>query len=71
MRLTPINRAEAIFVPFFDESISDLAKWSGDAPGANGFRLIQDWSVSHRRVRQHGKSGVLRVDVRLNFTSAA
>lgn len=44
MRLIPINSAEAIFEPFFDGSINDLAEWTIDAPGATGINHIQSWA---------------------------
>jgi hypothetical protein len=34
MRLTPINSAEAVFAPSFDERLGELASRSGAAPGA-------------------------------------
>ena len=44
MRLTPINSAEAVFAPFFDERLAELAQWTADAPGALGLKLTQSWA---------------------------
>ncbi len=44
MRLIPINSAEAIFEPFFDGAINDLAQWTIDAPGATGINHTQSWA---------------------------
>jgi len=44
MRLIPINTAEAIFEPFFDGNINDLAHWTIDAPGAAGISHVQSWA---------------------------
>ncbi len=44
MRITPINSAEAVFEPFFDERISELSLWTVDAPDALGHRLSQNWA---------------------------
>lgn len=44
MRLTPINSAEAVFAPFFDERLGELAGWTADAPGALGHKLTQSWA---------------------------
>ena len=41
MRLISINSAEAIFEPFFDGAINDLALWTIDAPGATGLNHTQ------------------------------
>ncbi len=34
MRTVPINSAEAVFAPFFDERLGELSPWTADAPGA-------------------------------------
>ncbi|MFM1852488.1 MAG: hypothetical protein RIS54_2172 [Verrucomicrobiota bacterium] len=44
MRITPINSAEAVFEPFFDERISQLDQWSHDTPGAAGVKLTPSWA---------------------------
>lgn len=44
MQLTPINSAEAVFEPFFDERIRELAHWTADAPGALGHKLTPSWA---------------------------
>ncbi|MDB6126142.1 MAG: hypothetical protein JWM35_38 [Verrucomicrobia bacterium] len=44
MRITPINSAEAVFAPFFDERLGELAQWTADAPGAVGHQLTQSWA---------------------------
>lgn len=44
MRITPINSAEAVFEPFFDERISELDQWSSDTPGAVGVKLTPSWA---------------------------
>ncbi len=44
MRLTPINSAEAVFAPFFDECLAELPRWTADAPGALGLKLTQSWA---------------------------
>jgi hypothetical protein len=44
MRLTPINSAEAVFAPFFDERLGELPQWTADAPGALGLKLTQSWA---------------------------
>ncbi len=46
MRVTPINSAEAVFEPFFDEHLSELAAWTVDAPGAAGLRLTRGWAFT-------------------------
>ena len=44
MRVIPINSAEAVFAPFFDERLGELATWTADAPGATGHKLTQSWA---------------------------
>jgi hypothetical protein len=44
MRTVPINSAEAVFAPFFDERLGELATWNADAPGALGHKLTQSWA---------------------------
>ncbi len=44
MRLLPINSAEAIFEPFFDPDITELAAWTIGAPGAEGISHRQGWA---------------------------
>ncbi len=44
MRLNPINSAEAVFAPFFDERLGELPTWTADAPGTRGHRLTQSWA---------------------------
>jgi hypothetical protein len=44
MRITPINSAEAVFEPFFDERLSEIEQWTSDAPGATGLRLTPSWA---------------------------
>ncbi|MEZ5277346.1 MAG: heparinase II/III family protein [Opitutaceae bacterium] len=44
MHITPINSAEAVFAPFFDENLGELSHWTCDAPGAVGLRLTQSWA---------------------------
>ena len=44
MRLTPINSAEAVFSPFFDDRLGELPTWTTDAPGAKGLKLTQSWA---------------------------
>ena len=44
MRLTPINSAEAVFAPFFDERLGELAQWTADTPGALGLKITQSWA---------------------------
>lgn len=44
MRLTPINSAEAVFAPFFDQRLDELPTWTCDAPGAKGHKLTQSWA---------------------------
>lgn len=44
MRITPINSAEAVFEPFFDERLSELDQWSSATPGAVGVKLTQSWA---------------------------
>ena len=44
MRLTPINSAEAVFEPFFDEHLSEIRHWTVDAPGATGVSQIRGWA---------------------------
>jgi hypothetical protein len=45
MRLTPINSAEAVFAPFFDERLGELTTWTADAPGTLGHKLTQSWAM--------------------------
>jgi len=44
MRVTPINSAEAVFEPFFDENLSEFAAWQLDAPGATGVSQVRGWA---------------------------
>ena len=44
MRVTPINSAEAVFAPFFDERLGELPTWTADAPGTRGYKLTQSWA---------------------------
>ena len=44
MRLTPINTAEAVFEPFFDERISQISAWDATSPGVRGSKLTQSWA---------------------------
>ncbi|MCB1103195.1 MAG: heparinase II/III family protein [Cephaloticoccus sp.] len=44
MRITPINSAEAVFEPFFDERLSELDQWSSATPGAVGVKLTPSWA---------------------------
>jgi hypothetical protein len=44
MRVTPINSAEAVIAPFFDEKLGELSTWAADAPGATGHKLTQSWA---------------------------
>jgi len=44
MPLTPINSAEAVFEPFFDERISQLPAWDSTSPGVRGSKLTQSWA---------------------------
>ncbi|HNC25078.1 MAG TPA: hypothetical protein PLU52_12815, partial [Opitutaceae bacterium] len=46
MRVTPINSAEAVFEPFFDERLNELEHWTVDAPGAAGLRLTPSWAFT-------------------------
>ena len=46
MRVTPINSAEAVFEPFFDERLNELEHWTADAPGAAGLRLTPSWAFT-------------------------
>jgi hypothetical protein len=41
---TPINSAEAIFEPFFDEHLSEEEHWNFDTPGASGVSRVRGWS---------------------------
>ena len=49
MRLISINRVEAVFAPFIDERLGELAGWTAEALGALGLE----------------RTGTLRVEVRL------
>jgi hypothetical protein len=44
MRPTPINSAEAVIAPFFDERLEELPRWQTDTPGVTGLRLTQGWA---------------------------
>lgn len=44
MRVTPINSAEAVFEPFFDEHLSEFSAWKIDAPGAKGVSQVRGWA---------------------------
>jgi len=44
MRVTPINSAEAVFEPFFDENLSEFDAWQHDAPGAAGASRVRGWA---------------------------
>jgi len=41
--LTPINEAEAVIEPFWDERLSGLQLWSIDQGRAHGLRVFQNW----------------------------
>jgi len=69
-RVVPINTAEAIFAPFWDPKLEELARWDvapGDAPGA----VKQAWSWVELQWKKKGPAGLavrlsrnLRVDCR-------
>ena len=44
MHLTAINSAEAVFEPFFDPHLSEIASWTIDAPGATGISQVRGWA---------------------------
>ncbi len=44
MKLTSINSAEAVFEAFFDPHLSEIARWTLDAPGATGVSQIRGWA---------------------------
>ena len=44
MRTILLNSAEAVFAPFFDPALAELADWSVDAPGAHGLKVTQSWA---------------------------
>ena len=44
MKLTPINTAEAIFEPFFDETLSGLPRWTIHSGGTDGLVVRQTWA---------------------------
>ena len=44
MRTILLNSAEAVFAPFFDPALAELADWTVDAPGAQGLRVTQSWA---------------------------
>jgi hypothetical protein len=44
MRVTPINSAEAVFEPFFDEHLSEFDAWQHGAPGATGVAYVRNWA---------------------------
>ena len=44
MRLTPINSAEAIFEPFFEERLREFDRWQTDTPGVVGLKFAPGWS---------------------------
>lgn len=44
MKITPINAAEAVFEPFFDEVLSGLPRWTIHPGGAEGLTLVQKWA---------------------------
>ena len=44
MKTTPINSAEAIFEAFFDETLSQLPKWTIHSAGADGLHVRQKWA---------------------------
>ncbi len=44
MRVNPINSAEAVFEPFFDEHLSELGAWQCDAPGGTGISQVRSWA---------------------------
>ncbi|MBW7895067.1 MAG: heparinase II/III family protein [Opitutaceae bacterium] len=45
MRLTPINSAEAVFEPFFDEYLSEFSHWDTTTPGMPGLKFQQSWAM--------------------------
>ncbi len=44
MHTIPINSAEAIFEPFFDQYLSEITAWRCDAPGATGLSQVRGWA---------------------------
>ncbi|MBS0632980.1 MAG: heparinase II/III family protein [Verrucomicrobia bacterium] len=44
MRVTPINSAEAVFEPFFDEHLRELDQWNFETPGAVGPTRVPGWA---------------------------
>lgn len=45
MRLNPINSAEAVFEPFFDQHISEFSQWDLTTPGMPGLKCHQSWAM--------------------------
>lgn len=67
MRLTPINSAEAVFAPFFDERLEELPRWTAEAPGVTGHKLTQSWAFVIVDWTQPAADGlVLRLHRRFN-----
>jgi Heparinase II/III-like protein len=44
MNPTPINSAEAVFEPFFDEHLAQTDRWEFEAPGVLGARRVRGWA---------------------------
>jgi hypothetical protein len=44
MRPISINSAEAVFEPFFEHQLSEIAQWTFEAPGATGVSQVRGWA---------------------------
>ncbi|QYM79233.1 heparinase II/III-family protein [Horticoccus luteus] len=59
MRLIPLNSAEAVFEPFFDENLSEINEWKVDAPGALGLSLKPGWAFVTYQWEQAAADGLV------------
>ena len=46
MRPTPVNCAEAVFEPFRDSQLNELARWTIACGDRNGLEVVSGWSMT-------------------------
>lgn len=63
MRVQPINMAEAIFEPFWDNQISELASWRIEPGVEHGLAVRQSWCfVQFEWARKPAQGPALRMN---------
>ncbi len=59
MYLTAINCAEAVFEPFFDPHLREIANWTIDAPGAIGVSHAPGWAFYYCQWQRPAPDGLV------------